>query len=47
MHPLDKAADMIGASHRFLASQAPRSTGNHRRASCNLSALLDHLRESG
>ncbi len=42
---LDKAADMIKASRRFLVSQTPRSSGDSRRASCNLTGLIDRLRE--
>jgi len=44
-HELDKSADMIKASRRYLLSQTPSSTGNERRASCNLSGLFDRLRE--
>ena len=42
---LDKAADMIKASRRFLVSQTPRSSGDSRRASCTLTGLIDRLRE--
>jgi len=45
MARLDKAADMIKASRRFLVSQTRRSSGDERRVSCNLPAFLDHLRE--
>ncbi len=43
MTRLDKAADMIGASRRFLVSQVGRSTGDEERASCNLSGLIERL----
>ena len=46
MGRLDKAADMIGASRRFLVSQTARSTGDEHRASCNLPSFIDRLRES-
>ncbi len=39
---------LIGAyliRRRFLVSQTTRSVGDHRRASCNLSGLMDRLRE--
>jgi len=42
---LDKAADMIGASRRFLISQTNRPAGDEVRASCNLPSFLDRLRE--
>ncbi len=41
---LDIAADMIGATRRFLVSQTSRSSGDERRVSCNLPAFLKHLR---
>ncbi len=44
MSRLDKTADMIGASRRFLVSQVSRSTGDEERASCNLAGLLERLR---
>ena len=47
MNQLDKTADMIEASRRFLVSQTSRSSGNERHASCNLSSFLDYLREAG
>jgi len=47
MRRLDKAADMIGASRRFLVSQTSRSSGDQHRVSCNLTSFLRHLRESG
>jgi hypothetical protein len=40
MDQLDKAAALIGASRRFLVSQTPRPSGDDRRASFNLPALL-------
>jgi predicted AAA+ superfamily ATPase len=45
MARLDKTADLIKASRRFLVSQTGRPTGDERRASCDLSTFLDHLRE--
>jgi predicted AAA+ superfamily ATPase len=42
---LDKTADMIGASRRFLVSQVNRSTGDDKRASCNLAGLIERLRQ--
>ncbi|MGH8161570.1 MAG: ATP-binding protein [Gammaproteobacteria bacterium] len=41
---LDKTADMIGASHRFLISQTRKSAGNERRVSYNLPDFLARLR---
>jgi predicted AAA+ superfamily ATPase len=43
MDRLDKAADMIGASRRYLVSKTKRTTGGVERASCNLRWLLEHL----
>lgn len=43
---LDKSAAMIKAARRFLVSQTARSTGDSRRASCNLSGMIERLRES-
>jgi len=43
MERLDRAADMIAASRRYLVSRTRRSTGNSERASCNLAWLLDRL----
>lgn len=43
MRRLDKAADMIGASRRFLISQAPDSVGDKLRAACNLQWLLQRV----
>lgn len=45
MDRLDRAADMIGASRRFLVSQTARSTGDETRASCNLPGLIARLRQ--
>jgi predicted AAA+ superfamily ATPase len=44
MTRMEKAADLIGASRRFLVSQVARSTGDEKRASCNLSGLIERLR---
>jgi hypothetical protein len=43
MARLDKVADMIEASRRFLVSQTHRSSGDRHRVSCNLPAFLEHL----
>jgi predicted AAA+ superfamily ATPase len=43
MGRLDKTADMIGASRRFLVSQTRESTGDEQRASCNLPGLIERL----
>jgi predicted AAA+ superfamily ATPase len=43
MARLDKAADMIGATRRYLVSKTTRSVGDSERASCNLSWFLDRL----
>jgi len=45
MGQLDKTADMIGASRRFLVSQTTRSAGDEERASCNLPGLIKRLRQ--
>jgi predicted AAA+ superfamily ATPase len=45
MTRLDKAADMIGASRRYLVTKTKRTTGGANRASCNLGWLLKQLRE--
>jgi len=47
MARLNKMADLIKASRRFLISQTRRSSGDGRRISCHLPSFLDHLRESG
>lgn len=46
MNRLEKTADMIGASRRFLISQTRRSTGDDRRASLSLPSFLDTLRRA-
>jgi predicted AAA+ superfamily ATPase len=43
MERLDRAADMIGATRRFLVSKTKRTTGGAERASCNLPWLLERL----
>mgnify|MGYP001826192880 CR=1 FL=1 len=43
MERLDKAADMIGATRRFLVSKTKRTSGDPDRASCNLPWLLERL----
>ncbi|MEW6357000.1 MAG: ATP-binding protein [Planctomycetota bacterium] len=43
MDRLDKAADLIGASRRFLVSKTSRTTGDGDRISCNLAWLLNTL----
>ena len=43
MDRLDRTADLIGATRRFLVSQTPRSVGTESRASCNLSGVLERL----
>ena len=45
MRRLDKTADMISATRRFLVSQTSRSSGDKHRSSCNLHSFLKHLRE--
>jgi predicted AAA+ superfamily ATPase len=40
---LDKTADMIGATHRFLVSQTTTPTDGDRRASCTVETLLARL----
>jgi predicted AAA+ superfamily ATPase len=46
MARLDKAADLVNASRRFLVSQTARPSGDDHRLSCNLSAFLELLGES-
>jgi predicted AAA+ superfamily ATPase len=41
---LDRAADLIGATRRFLVSQTSRPAGDERRASDNLGSFLERLR---
>jgi len=43
MRRLNKTADMISATRRFLVSQTNRSSGDERQASCNLPSFLKHL----
>lgn len=43
MERLDRTADLIGATRRYLVSQTPRSVGTEKRASCNLSGLMERL----
>ena len=47
MAKLDRAADMIKASRRFLISQIKQSSGDNKRVSCNLPEFLDYLVERG
>jgi predicted AAA+ superfamily ATPase len=46
MKRLDRTADMIGSTRRFLVSQTNKPSGNEHRASCSLSSLLKHLRKA-
>ena len=43
MARLEKTADMIGASRRYLVSQTIHSAGDAHRMSCNLPTLLEQL----
>ena len=43
MAKLEKTADVIGATRRYLVSQTPRSSGDSHRASCNLTGLMERL----
>lgn len=43
MDRLDRTADLIGATRRYLVSQTPRSVGTGVRASCNLSGVMERL----
>ncbi len=43
MDRLDRAADMAGASRRFLISQTSRPSGDSMRASCHLEDFLERL----
>ena len=43
MSRLDKTADMIGATRRFLVSQTKSPAGDERRASCSLPWLIGRL----
>ena len=43
MDRLNKVADMIGASRRFLVTRTSRPAGDAYRASFNLQSLMAHL----
>ena len=43
MTKLEKTANLIGATRRFLVSQTPRSSGDALRASCNMTGLMERL----
>ena len=43
MESLNRAADMNGATWRFLVTRTSKPAGDQRRASCNLPWLLDRL----
>ena len=43
MDRLDRTADLIGATRRYLVSQTPRSAGTVTRASCNLHGVMERL----
>ena len=45
MDQLDRTAEMIGASRRFLVSQTTRSSSGDERASLNLRGLMTRLRQ--
>jgi hypothetical protein len=45
MARLDRTADLIGASRRFLVSQVGKSSGDLERASCNLTGFVERLRQ--
>ncbi len=45
MDTLDRNADLIGATRRYLVSQTPRSAGTVARASCNLTGVMERLAE--
>lgn len=47
MARLDRAADMIGATRRFLVTRTRRPAGDDRRASCDLGGLLERLLQIG
>lgn len=44
MDRLNRAADMIGATRRFLVTKTSRPTAGEHRASCNLESFIDRLR---
>lgn len=43
MARLDKTADMIGATRRYLVSKTSRTMGDESKASCNLTWLLERM----
>ncbi len=45
MRKLDRMAELVGATHRFLISQTASPAGDTRRASCSLDWFLDRLNE--
>lgn len=45
MFRLDKAADMVKASRRFLVSQNRQTSGDERRIACDLPSFLGYLRQ--
>jgi predicted AAA+ superfamily ATPase len=45
MDRLDNVAALIRADRRYLVSETPRTTGDRKRASCNLPWLLERLKE--
>jgi hypothetical protein len=47
MARLDRAADMVGATRRFLVTRTRRPSGDERRASCDLPGLIERLRQIG
>ena len=46
MDRLEKTADLIGATHRFLVSQTRNPVGDDMRASCDLSGLIERIRRT-
>ncbi len=47
MKRLERAADMVGATRRFLVSQTHESIGDTRQQSCDLKSFLQRLGEAG
>ncbi len=45
MNRLNKTADMVGASQRFLVSQTSRVISDGRSTSCNLASFIEHLQK--
>ena len=45
MERLNKAADMIGASRRFLVTRTTKPSGDEYRASCNLASFTELILE--